>query len=253
MDNLRRITLLALGILFLGAASTQGGEYRDSTGFSFTYPDDWFAVANPSKVLGETALSPELQRWMTWVKESNIDLSKTTVWLGRTGAETVTESINVVVDHKQIPVSENTLKSVLKAFPEVFQAKGAPMENLKGRIQKVGVHDALVLEYGTRLPVESDPVRIKQVMFSGGGNTYYVTCSATPDAFPRNAQTFDTVLASVKVPEPLVKEPSWMQSWSFIIVCGCFGMLFYAGKRLLGIKDPRESSRKTEPDSRAGG
>jgi len=249
MNNLRRITLLAMGVLLLDAASTPGGEYRDATGFSFTYPDDWFAVANPSKVLSETAPSPELQRWMTWVRKSNIDLSKTSVWLGRTGAETVSESINVVVDHKQTPVNENTLKSVLKVFPEVFQAKGAPMENLKGRIQKVGMHDAIVLEYGTKLPVQSDPVRIKQVIFSGGGNTYYVTCSATPDAFPRNAQTFDTVLASVKVPELIAKERSWMPSWSLFVIGGCLGMLFHAGKRLLGIKDPGQSDRKTEPNS----
>ena len=180
MDSLRGITLLTLGILFLGAASTQEGEYRDSTGFSFTYPDDWFAVANPSKVLRETAVSPELQRWMTRVRKANFDLSKTSVWLGRTGAETVTESINVVVDHKQIPVSENTLKSVLKVFPEVFQAKGAPMENLRGRIQKFGMHDALVLEYEAKFPGQTDPVRTKQVIFSGGGNTYYVTCSRRP-------------------------------------------------------------------------
>lgn len=52
------------------------------------------------------------------------------------------------------------------------------------------------------MPGETLPSRQRQVYIPGGGNTFIVTCTGEADRFDGYVPTFDSILASFKVPPP---------------------------------------------------
>src|SRR5438552_2304290 len=92
-------------VLMVWALPALGGEYRDPTGFSFTYPDGWVVVTNLTK----DQLPPQTR---TWLSKNNVDLSRLSMVLIRDGQDEFLENMNVVVDHQEIPVNESALQKI---------------------------------------------------------------------------------------------------------------------------------------------
>ena len=194
-------TALTLAVV-LCVAPAKAGEYRDPAGFSLTYSDDWFVVANAEPALHQSKLPLEIQ---TWIKENKVDLSKMRVCLIHKGDGEYPATVNVVINRQQIPATVDSLKKLISALPPQAKAMGLPTGNLEARIEQVGKYKAIVVEHQSSVPGQQSPVRHKLVFFPGGGNTYIVTCSATPDSFARYSQAFEVILAGFQVSDPNVE------------------------------------------------
>jgi hypothetical protein len=197
----RLIAVGAILALVGSAAAAVGKSYVDPSGFSFAYPDGWVIVAKPGNSLKEAALPPGVQ---SWVKKTNVDFSKVSVCLIRNGQGTFLENLNVVVGSQQMPMTDSTVKKLSELLPKQYQSMGLTVEKLQARLEKIGKNDVIRVDYQAKYPGMTTPLRQMQIFFSGGGKMYIVTCSARADAFAEPFDTFDTILDSFKVPEPVV-------------------------------------------------
>jgi hypothetical protein len=187
----------------LCARAAAGSEYRDPTGYSFTYPEGWFIASSRREVTGGKPLPQEIQ---TWLDKNRADLNKVSVFLIRHGPEDFHENLHVAVLPFQAPINDRALKDLLKTLPEKFSSIGAKLENLEGRVQTTGNNESLVVEYQITLAGAASPMHQRQLYIPGGGKTYVVTCSGKADTFATYAPTFDTILASFKTPPPISKQ-----------------------------------------------
>jgi hypothetical protein len=208
-------------------------DYNDSTGFSFTYPDGWVAVTKPGKDIDEKTIPPEINNWL---KKNNVDLNKLCVALIRDGKDEFLENLNVVVTDQEIPVNDASMKKLIDTLSEQYRGMGAIIDNLDGRIQKLGTNQAVVIDVQPRLPSVPFPIRQRQVFFPGGGKTYIVTCTASVHTFAEHSPTFDAVLASFKVPAPSTKGFDMNRILIMAIVGGAVGGLIALFKKLTGKK-----------------
>lgn len=210
-----------LALLFF-VTPVMAGDYSDPTGFSFKYPDGWVIITKPGMDVDKNALPPEISNW---IKKNNIDLTKISVYLIRDGEEEFLENLDVVVNHQELPVNDASLKQLQDMLAQQYRAFGLTIDQLTGRIQKIGANEAIVFEYQMQLPDSLLPLRQRQVFFSGGGKTFIVTCTARPDTFATYAPTFDTILASFKIPAPTLKTKGidWNHVWMMGIVGGVVG------------------------------
>jgi hypothetical protein len=72
MSGIRRETVCAVLMLVTWVTPGVGGEYSHSTGYSFTYPDDW-VIVYPRSVVDQGKLPPAVQNWNS---KNNINLDK---------------------------------------------------------------------------------------------------------------------------------------------------------------------------------
>jgi PsbP len=220
------------------AAGADGTAYVDPSGFSFSYPRGWVAVAKPNLSLKESDLPLGIQ---SWIKKNNVDLSRVSVTLIRNGQGAFLENLNVVVDQQQIPTTAATVKKLLQELPKQYQSMGLTVENLRVRLEKVGKNDAITVDYEAKFPGLATPLRQMQVYFAGGGKTYIVTCSALADAFAEPFETFDTILATFKVPGPVLQPVfqqgfDWNRMVTMGLIAGLIGGLAGLVKKLVGTK-----------------
>ncbi len=196
---LRRLCLGGI-ILVAFASAASAGNYADPSGFSLTYPEGWFAITQNQMGDVKDALPQELKNWVT---NNKIDLTRVAVVVLRDGEEEFLESVNVVVEMQQLPMNDRSLKQLTNMITQKLQASGIQINNFSANIQKVGTREAIVLEYQTQLPGVPQPLQQKQYMFPGGGKTFIVTCTATIESFEKHQPTFETILASLQIPEPI--------------------------------------------------
>jgi hypothetical protein len=240
----RRTAFFSLLALALCAASATGHEYKDPGGFSFTYSDDWFVVKSAALGIKVTDLPPETRSWMS---RNKVDFSRMSVYLIRKSGGDSPDTLNVIVNHKEMPATESNLRILRTSFPEQTRAAGMPVDDLDARLQKIGKNEAIVIECKTKVPGVPFPVRNKTMFLPGGGKTYIVTCSGKADTFAEVAASFDEILASFSVPEPVVRADEGNQpraaepvaraddgnvAWYFPLACALGGLFLYFCNRL---------------------
>jgi hypothetical protein len=152
------------------------------------------------------ALPQELR---DWIAKNNVDLNRVAVMLIRNGREEFLENLNVVVEKQEMPVNANTARQLTDVLTKQYTGMGIKLENLQGRVEKVGSRDAVVVNFQSRPPAVAAPLRQRQVMIPGGGNTYIITCTARADTFDQYLPTFETILASFRAPPPVAKGFDW--------------------------------------------
>lgn len=242
-----RFSLVGSILLAYGAVAC-GGSYADPSGFSFTYPDGWVPITRAVMGDANQFVPPEVK---DWIARNKVDLSRVAVTLIRNGQDDFLENLNVVVDPQQIPVNDKTVKELTGVLRKQYAAMGVEIDNLQGGVQRLGTHDAVVLEYQARMPAVPYTLRQRQVMFPGGGKTYIVTCTAKADSFDRYKLTFEQIVASFQVPAPVARGFDWNQVLTTGIVGGVVGAfvggLFWLAKRLFSKAKPkRQSDRSAE-------
>lgn len=231
--------LFLVGLLLLTSAAASGGDYTDPSGFAFTYPEDWVPLTHSAMSDVNQALPQEIK---AWIANNNVDLSLIAVVLVRNGHEEFLENLNVVVQKQQIPVDATMVKRLAESMPKQFESMGVSVDNVQGRVQKIGSHDAVVFDYQSRIPGVADLLRQRQVFFPGGGNTYIVTCSAKVDSFDQHLPTFEKILASFQVPAPVASGFDWSRVMTTGVIGGIAGGLVGALKMAR-----RKSSSPAEP------
>ena len=212
--------VLAGLVLFACGSPALGDTYTDPSGFSFDYPDGWVPVTWAAVDKGNRGLTDELR---VWLSKNNVDLNRISVMLLRAGRDEFLENLNVVVEGQQVLVDDNTVKQLTGQLTQQFGAMNAKVENLQGRVQKVGTRDAAVLEWQVRMPGAPHVLRQKQVLFPGGGKTYIVTCTAKADSFDAYQPTFDRILTSFQIPAPVAQGFDWNRLLSSALMWGGLG------------------------------
>ena len=211
---------LAGFLLSMFAHSAFGGVYADPSGFSFTYPDDWVAINR--QTLGDVNQAlPQAAK--DWVARNNVDLNRIAVVLLRDGREGFLDNLNVVIENQQIPINEEALKRLTDELVPRYRAMNVTVDDLRGRVQKFGSRDGLVMDYQSKMPGVPFPLRQRQVMLPGGGKTYIITCSAKTDTFDKHQATFEGVVASFQAPAPIVIGFDWNQVGKNAAVWGIAG------------------------------
>jgi hypothetical protein len=160
------------------------------------------------------------------------------------------ENVNVVVEDRELPLNDSTLNSLEATLPNQYESMGGKVEDLNGRIERVGLNQAVVMEYRITFSARPAALRQKQVLIPGGGRTYIVTCSAQADTFANHARSFDDILASIKVPPPVNQGFDWSRVWSRSMsgamigaVCAVIvGLIVVRGKKFAGTKNRTASS-----------
>jgi len=188
MKCVRAIILAALGLL--AGTALVAGEYRDQSGFSFTYPDGWYAAG---KFENLAKLPPELAKW---IANNHIDLNQVAVVLIHSGRGSFLDNLNVVVVHDEMPLDDASIREIENGLPGQYRSMGVSIENLEGHVQQVGNNKAMVVDYRSRLPGLSLPMRQRQYYVPLGGNTYIVTCTSTSEGFARSAPLFEQIVES---------------------------------------------------------
>ncbi len=197
-----RISLVGLLLLTCGDFAF-GDGYSDPSGFSFTYPDGWVPITRATMNDPNQKIPQEVKNHLA---KNKVDFDTVAVMLLHVDRADALDNLNVVVAKQQIPVNDQSVKELFAMLPKQYAALGVKVDNLQVRVQKVGSHDALVVDCQSRHPGSSAPLRQRQVMIPGGGKTYIVTCSAKADRFAKSEPTFDKILASFKVPAPTTKK-----------------------------------------------
>jgi hypothetical protein len=233
MHDVRKFAVLALSMVLLPARWTFGGEYSDPSGFSFTYPEGWFVAKSAHDAKDSIQVPPEIKSWM---EKNNVDLGKASVILVRQGDEDFLENLNVVVTNGELAVSEHGLNELLKMLPQQYASIGAQVDHLEGRVQKHGANDTLVVDFQSKLPVVDTLLRQRQVFIPGGGKSFIVTCTGPAAKFGKYVPTFETIVASFKVPAPIGQGIDWVRvlraGVTFGILGGVIGGLVGLFKKL---------------------
>jgi hypothetical protein len=222
MKCVTAITLAALSLLAGRAAIA--GEYHDPSGFSFTYPDGWFAAG---KFESLAKLPPELARW---IANNHIDLKQVAVVLIHAGRGSFLENLNVVVVHDEMPLDDASIKEIENGLPAQYRSMGVSIENLEGHVQQAGNNKALVVDYSSRLPGLGFPMSQRQYYVPLAGSTYVVTCTATSESFARIAPVFEEIVGSFATtasrPAGALKDFKTDQVFIFGVIGGAaFGMV----------------------------
>src|SRR5207302_512213 len=99
---------IAVLVLVISHSLLAGGEFRDPSGYSFTYPDGWFAVAKAGE-----AFAPEKLPLNTrdWLQRNNVQLDQIGMMLIRDTNEEFRENMNVVVRPGQTSLDTATARS----------------------------------------------------------------------------------------------------------------------------------------------
>jgi len=214
-----RFALVGL-IALVCVGSAFGGHYADPSGFSLDYPDGWIPITRDSMEKGSRALPAELK---AWVSKHNVDLNRIAVMVVRDGRDDFLESINVIVDNEQVPLNDGAAQNLAGQFRKRYEAMDMKVDNLEGRVQRVGLRTAVVLEGRLQMPGVPHILRQKQVLFPGGGKTYIVTCTAKVGTFDKYQPAFDRMLASVEVPPPTASRLDGNSALSSAVMCGVLG------------------------------
>jgi hypothetical protein len=197
-----RLAFVAFAFLVPWRTSfTFADEYRDPSGFSFTYPGEWAIVRPAEKSDVLEGVHPEVRRL---IKQSNIDLRKIAVMVARIGPKEFPETVTFTVS-PWIPIDGESL-SILSRMPAALEAQGHKIEDVQTRMQRVGGRRAMVVEYRNVILEIPRVIKQKQVVFACGDKTLWATYSAPPETYEQYEGTFDSILATLKTPLPLIQK-----------------------------------------------
>lgn len=239
-----RFSLMGL-ILLACEAVAVGGQYADPSGFSFTYPDGWVPITRAAMGDVDQIVPPKMK---SWIAEQNIDLNRIKVILVRDARGAYLANLNFVVLGQQIPVNEQAAKRLTETLVRKYESMGMTVADIKGHVRRYGKRQTIVVEYQVNMPGVPVPLRQMQVVFPGGGKSFLVTCSGAADSFASHRPTFDQILTSVQVPEPLASGPDWDR---VAIVAGSAVGAVIGALAVVLIRLSRKSKPKKELDGPA--
>ncbi len=226
---MKRSILIVIFSFFSLIATAHCSEYSDPSGYSFSYPEGWYAAGKL------TGMSEKLPRELgDWIAKNNVDLDKISVVLLRAGRGDFLENMNVVVLPQEISINDKTMKELSDEIPQQYHNMGASIAKLESSLQKIGENNAMELNYESHLPGVPYPLRQRQAYFSGGGKSYIVTCTGKADAFEKYSPVFDNILSSFKVPPSSSTGFKGDRILILAIVGGVLGLIFGIIKKVLG-------------------
>jgi hypothetical protein len=216
------IVMIAILAFVDHAGFALAGEYQDPSGFSFNYPDGWTIVRHGDRVNEFEGVHPEVART---IKKNNFDLKKIAVTLVRIGPKEFPENVSVTVG-PYISINADSLKA-MSEMPKKLESQGLKFEDVQTRIQRIGVHRAIVAEYRVRFLDVAREMKQKQIMISAGDKTYWVGFTAPIETYEQYAETFDAILASFKTPAPFIQT----------LLYGLIGSLVVIAAVVVGIRE----------------
>ncbi len=239
-------------LVAVSATPALAGEYSDPSGFSFSYPENWIAVAEPSsKGLNPNVFPPEIQKWL---QKNGFSLDRLAMILIRDGKDEFLENVNVIVEPTQIVVDNDSAKKLLAVVAQGLQSSGGKLEDPQAHVQRFGDRDVIVLDYRAKFPGTSSMLQLRQVIVPGGGRTFIVTCTAEAEEFARHSKTFDAILASFKAPAPaqtrlkmdgpVFPGVDWGPGLAFGATCFVIGGAIWIVKKLATSKKRRSKAQR---------
>jgi hypothetical protein len=190
--KLNTLAILA-GFFFAVASIAQAEQYVDRSGFSFNYPSGWVAYANPATAKLPAELRSRLDRNRT-------ELGKLSVMLFHRAKSDSTENISVSVAPETSLINDASLRELKMILPQEGTARGIRIDRMRGAIQDIGGHKAIVIEFDSRVPALSVPMHQCQFYLSSGGKTYIITCTALASDFDQLTPAFGQILLSFQMP-----------------------------------------------------
>jgi hypothetical protein len=188
MKSVRSVIAAALSLISVTAAVA--GEYTDPSGFSFTYPEGWFAVAKWQKF---AKIPPELTNWAA---NNHMDLNRAAVVVIHAVYVDLPDNLNVIVEPQEIPLDEASVKEFVDGIAQQFRSMGLPTAGLTGGVQPVGDNKAVVLDYLGPPPGQRFFAHQRQYYLPLAGKTYILTCTAKPERFAQCAAVFEEIVKS---------------------------------------------------------
>jgi len=167
-----------------------GGEYRDPSGFSFTYPEGWSAL---TKLTAESLLPPEIKRWLATNK---FDLNQICVMLVHHGHGDFLETVNVIISPEAIPICDESARELAGLITTQFRFAGMSFESPVAQVRQIGEKQAIVIDLLMHKPGVPVPIRERQFYLTLGGNTYLITCVGSAESFARYPSIFEHMVAS---------------------------------------------------------
>ncbi|MFN9719818.1 MAG: PsbP-related protein [Planctomycetota bacterium] len=197
--NLTTLTLVVLSSILADASRVSADVYSDPSGFSINYPDGWFPLSKAQQGQIQSELPPALQNA---IQGKQIDLSQIAVMIMRNGDEEYLESLNVVVNDSQIPVSASRTNELRNMITQQYSSMGASISSVEASVKTYSSQDVYVIDYSMTLPGIELPLRQRQYMVPGDGKSYIITCSSTETAFAKHEATFEQMMNSFQAPAP---------------------------------------------------
>lgn len=246
--------LLGVGVLFALCCQSpaMAGVYTDPSGFSFTYPDGWEPVSGKdgAAAITDGGDDPKLATIREWIAKHKIELDRVKVFLLHVSDGASSENMNVNVVGEEVSVNQRMAEQIATEVKQRLAKMEMQITGFKARVQKFGAHEAIVFDYRCRIPGVDSPLRQRHILIPGGGNTYYITCTADADSFKGFSPTFGNIAASFKVPPPtaqhgfnwkLVSNNTFRGALVGAIAGGIVGLVMYlARKKRTSNKPPSE-------------
>lgn len=248
MGAYRSVMFAGLVLLACGA-TTLAGEYKDPSGFSFTYPDGW-VLLTPDKIKGSKAgLSEEIK---SWIDEHEEGLTSMAAILVRDSKDEYLESLGVLVNPVQVPANPETVKAFSTVLKTQYKTMGLELNNFNCSVQDIANRKSVVAEYDIHLDGEEDDHE-KRLVIPGGGKSYIFVCTGSDKSYKKYEPVFGQVLASLKVPDPVAEKTSTRTRIPFKLIGLAIGAVIVAGgwffKKFMGDDQP---ARRSAPSTQIG-
>lgn len=222
-----RWLLLALIAATVIPSLATAGEFRDPSGFSFLFPDDWTAVTKANL----KSVPAEVQERF---RNGSFDLSKTSVVVVAPSVSGLAANVSVAVLPACLPINDKSRQELTNTIQKRLAAIGIRIEGLRSEVYRDGVREAIVFDVDSNKPASSVPIRQRQVYFTGGENTFVVTFTSTAEQFADFRPQFYMIQTSFRVP-PLSAKGWWKMYGasllSYILTGAIIVFLIWARRR----------------------
>ena len=232
-------SLLAVALVVADSPLAVAGEFQSEAGVSFLYPEDWVAITE----LNQGKLPPEFQEY---IRSRQFDMKSLHVMVLRVTSDEFAENINLVILPGQIVASQSVLDQRQVNMPIELEELGVKVSHLSGVIETIAERPALVLTSDVLMPFAEEPLRQRQVLIPGGGKTFVITCTATPASYDKYSVTFDEILRSLKLPDPVDSGSGWLGAKIGMLVGGLIGA--FGGTKLFASLKKKLQVKKTVED-----
>jgi hypothetical protein len=166
--------------------------YQAPEGYSLDTPPGWTTITEQNQLQLPPAAA-------AWLKKNRLDLRRLSLVVVKPTLGDFAENLNVVVEHQQMPLNGDSVRTLLEVLPTQLQKIGVKTKNVRVSTNNYGGNEAIVVEFESILPLFSQPVAQKQVYFAGGGKTFIVTCTSLASSRAQFEPVFERTLATMKI------------------------------------------------------
>ena len=189
-DMKARTLCLVLAGVAAASRPAPGAKHTGSTGFSFTYPDDWALVTPDSPPEAKAKLrSRENLR--------EFEFKDLEVIIYRPESKEFCPNFTVGSVRGAGRFNEQAVQKLRNAVLPALREVGADMGTLKFALTKHHGKDAISASWEATVPDSKHRLRMRQLYVAGGSRTFIVTAAA---AEPADTDVFGRVFDSFRVP-----------------------------------------------------